>query len=282
MLRSALCRQRDFSSDWYTRWTNRIARGAPTLEADKEAVWGAVWAGMRGKWMHRKLWEWCAIAQALDERGMLATGKRGIGFAVGHEPLASLFASCGADVIASDYHGDSSSGWADTGQLGASLKAIHWPGLIDEGEFRARVEFRPIDMRNLSDLPSEHYDFMWSSCSFEHLGSLDAGAAFVHDAMRLLRSGGVAVHTTEFNVSSNDETVAKGGNVIYRRQDIERLDGRLRKIACGIEALDFEAGTDPHDLAFDVPPYYQAGKQHLKLKMMGHISTSILLIVRKG
>ena len=137
-------------------------------------------------------------------------------------------------------------------------------------------------MRDLSCLPSETFDFAWSSCSFEHLGSLDAGEKFVLDTMRLLRPGGIAVHTTEYNVDSNDDTIEEGDNVIYRRRDIEDLDRSLRAMGCGIDALDFEAGSEPHDLAFDQSPYYQSGRQHLKLSLMGHISTSILLIVRKG
>jgi hypothetical protein len=81
---------------------------------------------MQGRWLHRKLWEWAAISQALDERGMLADGKRGIGFAVGTEPLASLFASRGATIDATDYLADDD-GWADTGQNAKSLDAIRWP-----------------------------------------------------------------------------------------------------------------------------------------------------------
>ena len=36
------------------------------------------------------------------------------------------------------------------------------------------------------------------------------------------------------------------------------------------------------DLAFDFPPYYVNGRQHLKLLLLGHISTSFLLIIRKA
>jgi len=46
----------------------------------------------RPGWLHRKLWEWCFIAQALFERGMLERGLRGLGSAVGSEPLSALFA----------------------------------------------------------------------------------------------------------------------------------------------------------------------------------------------
>ncbi|TXM71534.1 class I SAM-dependent methyltransferase [Methylobacterium sp. WL69] len=282
-LRSSLCRQSDLSADWYRTWTTRIAEGAPSLPEEQQAVWGAVWAGMRGKWMHRKLWEWCAITQALHERGMLQAGRRGLGFAVGHEPLTSLFVSLGASVLASDLvETDGANSWSTTGQLAASKDAIHWPGLVSRAVFDERAAFQNVDMRDLSGLPEASFDFAWSSCSFEHLGSLEHGMTFVRDAMRLLRPGGLAVHTTEFNVSSNDETSLGGPTAIYRRKDIESLDRSLRVMNCGIERLDFDPGTGPADLNYDLPPYYKSGHQHLKLQLDGYVCTSILLIIQKG
>ncbi|MDL9999597.1 hypothetical protein QTI24_13340 [Variovorax sp. J22P240] len=279
---SMICRQQDFSSEWYRRWTQQIADAAPDLPQDQVAVWGPVWQGMRGKWLHRKLWEWSAVAQALEERDMLRPGRAGIGFAVGQEPLPSLFAARGVDLVASDFHSDGSrEAWAETGQLGDSLKTICWPKILSEAEFGACARYRNIDMRNLGEVPKEAYDFNWSSCSFEHLGSLEAGLQFLIDSLECLKPGGIAVHTTEFNVSSNDATVEIGDDVIYRRKDIEAFDLRLRGMGCGIESLNFDPGHEQHDLAYDFPPWYTHGRQHLKLKIHGFVSTSILLIIRK-
>lgn len=44
LLRSAMCRERDFSADWYLRWKDKMAAGAPELALDQQATWGAVWA----------------------------------------------------------------------------------------------------------------------------------------------------------------------------------------------------------------------------------------------
>lgn len=283
-VRSMLCRQEDFSSSWYQNWRQHIANGAPKLEPDKQAVWGAVWDGMvNNKTMHRKLWEWCAIAQALEERGMLAPNRKGIGFAVGREPLASLFAARGADLVASDFHGEAAdASWAKTGQLGDSLANIHWPGSLPFDEFSAKVSYQNIDMRDLSRIPREAFDFSWSSCSFEHLGSLEAGFQFLIDSLACLKPGGIAAHTTEYNVSSNDGTLEAGDNVIYRKKDIEAFDRHLRKLGCAIEAMNFDPGWEQHDIAFDYPPFYTHGRQHLKLQLGEYISTSILLIIRKA
>ncbi len=281
LLRSSVCRERDFATDWYDHWRTVIGRGVRPLPPDQLEVWGKVWEGLRGRGLHRKLWEWASVAQALSERGMLAPGRVGLGFAVGHEPLASLFAAHGCRVTASDYPTESAD-WSDTGQLASSLKDLHWPNLIREQDFTERVDYRVVDMRDVSQLPSEHYDFVWSACSFEHLGSLQAGLDFVRDSMRCVRPGGVAVHTTEFNISSDEATIAEGGNVLYRRRDIESLAYSLRRLGCAIEHPDFEPGWEPNDLGFDEAPFYTSGREHVKLLLGDFVSTSILLIVRKG
>lgn len=282
-LNTVLCRQVDFQADWYHYWRQQIAAAAPELDSANLASWGVVWRGMLDpKTLHRKLWEWCAISQALAERSLLAPGKRGIGFAVGTEPLASLFAARGADIVASDYGAaTNAAGWAQTGQLADSLATIHWPGFLSFAVFQQRVRYQDINMADLSHLPDQAFDFGWSSCAFEHLGSLEAGIQFVVQSMACLKPGGVAVHTTEFNVSSNTHTLDVGPNVIYRRQDIEALDCRLRQIGCALEPMDFDPGSQEHDLAFDSPPYYSLGRQHVKLQLGGYVTTSALLIIRK-
>ena len=80
------------------------------------------------------------------------------------------------------------------------------------------------------------FDFTWSSCAFEHLGNLAAGCDFVVEQMRCLAPGGVAVHTTELNVSSDDRTVESGATVLYRRRDIEDLAARLRRLGYRIDS----------------------------------------------
>jgi len=54
------------------------------------------------------------------------------------------------------------------------------------------------------------FDFCWSASAFEHFGSIDQGLAFIERIIECLKPGGRAVHTTELNVSSNDDTVAEG------------------------------------------------------------------------
>jgi SAM-dependent methyltransferase len=272
MLLSSVCRYEHFFSDWYQRW-------APRLKLDRTDIDPNSTVAL----VQRKAWEWCAIAQALEERGMLVPGKSGCGFAVGTEPLASAFASHGVRILATDQPiQDGLTTWAAGNQHAASLEALYHPAIIDGETFRRNVRFRPVDMRDLALPWEEAFDFIWSSCSFEHLGTLEAGMQYVLDAMDLLKPGGLAVHTTEFNLSSNQETVEAGSNVIYRRQDLERLEGHLRRRACGLSQLDLHGGDHQHDIEFDYPPYFTHGRNHVKLLLDGYVATSVVIIIRKG
>lgn len=231
-------------------------------------------------WLHRKLWEWCFIAETLDSEGMLAEGRRGLGFAVGHEPLVAQFAASGANILASDLDLERAAdkGWVESNEHAASLAKLNDRGLCDEAGFAERVAFKAVDMTSFDVTELNGFDFLWSSCAFEHLGSLEAGHRFVVQAMECLKPGGLAVHTTEFNVGSNDATVSEGGTVIYRRRDIEALIDDLRGLGYQVE-VDFTLGQMPADYDVDIPPYTH--DHHLKLHLMGYTTTSIGLAVRR-
>lgn len=258
--RSRLCTQEQFDEPEYARWVAEFKQ-TPRL--------------------HRKQWEYVYICRALEERGMLQPGRRGIGFGVGSEPLPALFAKYGADVIASDLDLASATeqGWLNGNQHAAGLEALNKLGICPADEFAKRVSFRVEDMNDISHDLDGQLDFTWSSCCFEHLGGIEQGLRFVEESIRLLKPGGVAVHTTEFNLSSNHQTVTSGGVVIFRRRDIDRLAQRLTRAGHRI-CLDYSEGDGPADRHVDLPPY--AASPHLRLLLMGFVSTSIGLIVQKG
>ncbi len=113
MLASMVCRYEHFLTDWYGTWASVLPLGRYGIEP-----------GPRPGRPHRKAWEWSAIAQALHERGMLEPGRKGCGFAVGVEPLTSLFAARGAEILATDLARD---GRCRT--LGDNRAARGFPGL---------------------------------------------------------------------------------------------------------------------------------------------------------
>jgi Methyltransferase domain len=273
-LRSIACRYQDFASPWYRSQEEQLKiREIYSWHSASEI-----------DFVNRKFWEWCAIAQALDERGKLHVGSQGLGFAVGTEPLSAFFASRGCDVLATDLAAEESSpGWIERNEHASSLNNLFYPQLVDQGTFGERVSFRPADMRNLAGLPGEH-NFIWSSCALEHLGTLQAGMDFVMESSRLLRKGGVAVHTTEFNVHSswrNWRTVVEGPNVIYRRSDLKKLARALSREGFKLAPLNFDTGSHQYDREYDTAPYMQPGKRHVKLEIDGYVATSFMLVVER-
>jgi hypothetical protein len=149
---SQLCTANQFEEEIYAHWCEKL-RETPTY--------------------NRKQWEFVYICQVLEQRGMLANGKRGLGFGVGKEPLPALFANSGCDVMATDLdpNAQASADWIGTNQHAAQLSDLNERGICDPVAFSERVRFRAEDMNRISgDLVD--FDFTWSACAFEHLGSI--------------------------------------------------------------------------------------------------------------
>jgi SAM-dependent methyltransferase len=133
------------------------------------------------------------------------------------------------------------------------------------------------------------FDFCWSVCSFEHCGSIEQGLDFVLNAMRTLKPGGIAVHTTEFNLDDEGDTVERGRTVLFQRRHIETLAERAAAAGHDMAPVDYDPGSDVLDQFVDLPPFpghdfpLQAPEPpHLRLAIGVHISTSIGLILRRG
>lgn len=235
--------------------------------------------GLRNE-MHRKLWEWVFVVHHLRKSGVVTPGHRGLVFGVGKELLPSLFASSGIRVTATDAPAEIGigSGWQDSNEFSSGLAAMP-EGKMERAAFERLVEWRECDM-NAIDPALSGYDFCWSSCCFEHLGSLRHGMDFVLNSVEhCLRPNGVAVHTTEFNLTSNDATVERGDTCIYRRRDIEDLIAELRARGHQVEPLRIAPDTLAVDGYVDLPPYRGP---HLKLFGEGFVMTSIGLVIRRG
>jgi hypothetical protein len=265
-LRSCLCTQEMLESPVFKNWIKRIEPGF--LKADGQVH------------LHRKVWEYCFILQALHERGLLSAGRRGLGFAVGREPLPSYFASQGCSVMATDLDATRAKeqGWVETNQHADGLSALNERGLCPANEFERLVSYRNVDMNKIPD-DLIGFDFCWSSCSFEHLGSIHRGQEFIMRMLDTLKPGGVGVHTTEFNLLSNKGTVDHQPVVLFRKRDIDAIVGRVRALKHHID-LVYQPGNGPADLIVDVPPYKH--DTHLKLNLMNYPATSIGLIITKA
>lgn len=258
---STLCREQHFHLPLYQYWCNAL-KEQPRL--------------------HRKQWEFVYICQSLYERGALREGATALGFGVGREPLVSLFASLGLNVIASDLDFESAKnlGWVDTEQHSSAVSDLNERAICDADGFLQRVSFTCIDM---NEIPSnlDTVDVCWSSCAFEHLGSIKKGLDFVLNSSQMLKPGGIAVHTTEFNLSSNTDTLDNNpAFVIFRQRDIEELAMRLSDEGFILETVNYSGGSDELENYVDLPPYLD--EPHLRLELAGkYACTSIGLIVHR-
>lgn len=270
-------------------------KSKPSTQADIESDWAAYWLAQLKipRIFHRKLWELAYVLQALWERNMIAEGRRGLGFGCGREPIPSYLASKGIHLTVTDIEPEDaqSKGWMDTNQHSTSIDALFMPHLIDQSTFDQNVKLRYVDMNAIpTDLAN--YDFCWSICSFEHLGSIEKGLAFVENSLATLRPGGVAIHTTEFNFLNDHETIDNWPTVLFQRRHFTELADRLRRKGHSVADLDFNVGDKPLDKFIDVPPFgndwlsasalgWGTAPTHMKLSIDGFASTCFGLIVTK-
>lgn len=230
--------------------------------------------------MNRKAWEWAFISQALKEHGVLRPGKQGLGFAVGGEPLPAIYASFGASIIGTDLDTDEAKkkGWIGADVHAESKANLNAGGLCSPEVFDNLLQFEFCDMNKI---PSKYYgkfDFVWSCCAMEHLGSLEHGYDFLKNSLKCLNRGGIAIHTTEYNVSSNTATVVSEGLSVFRRCDIEEIIADCRRQGYNI-TINWDCGTTFYDYHIDLPPYSQ--HPHLKLKILDFTVTCIGLVITK-
>lgn len=271
-------------------------RSKACTQADLESPWAAYWANQLGVEIiyHRKIWELCYVLQALWERGVLEPERRGLGFGCGEEPISSLLAARGCRLTMTDLEPDRAAqqGWTNTHQHASRLEMGFHPHLVDKATFLERVDLQFVDM-NAIPTTLRDYDFCWSICSFEHLGSIAAGLAFVESSLATLRPGGVAVHTTEFNFMNDRETIDNWPTVLFQRQHLEGLAQRLSAQGHKIAPLDFDIGSGPIDRFIDLPPYdhdlvghvgrsWGGSANHLKLMLDCFASTCFGLIIQRA
>ncbi len=268
----------------------------PSTQDDLASSWVATWCEALHVPVvfHRKLWEYCYVLQALFDHGALRCGARGLGFGCGHEPLPSYFASLGIDVLVTDLDpGEASArGWLSSAQHATDLGIAHKPHLVARDEFDKRCSLRYVDMNNIPD-DLVGFDFCWSICSLEHLGSISRGMSFIENAMKTIKEGGVAVHTTEFNFMNDEETIDNWPTVLFQRQHFLEIERRLRDLGYDVAPLDFNVGSKPLDRFIDTPPWlhdqsdyirsqWGTDSMHIKLSIDGFVCTCFGLIIKKS
>jgi hypothetical protein len=232
--------------------------------------------------LYRKEWEWAYITQALWENGFLKKGSRGLCFGVGREPLPALFASMECEIMATDLdiNCGASMEWEEGNQhAGGNIQLLNDQQICPDELFVKNVHYQNVDMNTI---PSNlrNFDFNWSSCALEHIGSIQKSMDFIVNQLDTLRSGGLAVHTTEFNLSSDSKTLDDPLTCILRKRDILEVADKLEKLGHYVYPLDLRRGRLAGDRFVDVVPFKQY-PVHLRLVLVAWVTTSIGLIIQK-
>jgi len=197
----------------------------------------------------------------------------------------------GASILVTDQEPESAAqqGWTATNQHTPNLDRVRMPHICDDPARLQNIDLRYVDMNAIPADLDGCFDFCWSACALEHLGSIANGLAFIENSLKTLKPGGVAVHTLEFNLAEDEETIDNWPTVLFRRKDIERLGERLAAAGHQLVPVDFQTGQDFLDLFIDVPPYpwqqhvrlsYPPKAPSIRVSIDGFASTSIGLIVK--
>jgi len=232
--------------------------------------------------MHRKQWEWVYVAQVLHENGFLKHGNKGLCFAAGQEPLPALFVSLGCKITATDLDigTETAKKWAISGEnTENNVKILNKDGICPDELFEQNVQFRSVDMNNIPD-DLKDFDFNWSCCAFEHLGGIKQGLDFLLNNLGTLKKGGIAVHTSEFNLTSDEKTLESKDLCFFREKDIREIAKKLEQMGHYVYPLNFEKGNEILDNFIDFPPFQL--DFHLRINLSGFTSTSFGIIIKKG
>lgn len=231
----------------------------------------------------RKQWEFVFILQALKHHHKLKSGNYGLGFGCGKEQLPAVFANFHCKILATDQFAEKAvaSGWKKSSQYSSNLQDLYESSkhIISKPLFTKSVKYKNIDMNNIPISLHNQFDFIWSACALEHLGSIKHGIKFILNSMKCLKKGGIAVHTTEFNLSSLEDTLNTKECCIFRLKDIHLLIDMIGKKGYKVRPVNLNSGNLFVDKHVDLPPYNFS--PHLKLLLDKYITTSIGIIVER-
>jgi SAM-dependent methyltransferase len=172
-------------------------------------------------------------------------------------------------------------------QHAMSIEGIWMPELCSQEQAASHLRFRGLDMNEIATDLDGAFDFCWSACALEHLGSIGKGLGFIAQSLRTLRPGGIAVHTTELNLDSGG-TLDHHSTVLFQLGHLEALAERLRQSGFEVAVPAIRDGHPFLDGFVDVPPYpapstvgQTLSVLHLRLAIAGYRTTSVGLVIRK-
>jgi SAM-dependent methyltransferase len=231
--------------------------------------------------IHRKDWEWALGIIAMCRFGKLNEKSTAIGVGVGREEVLFYLANKLKHVYATDlYDGNNWKNFAPSDFPENPKK--YAPFLYKED---ALTVLR-MDGTNL-EFPSESFDIAFSFSSIEHFGGKNHLGALksLREIERVLKSGGIAIITTEYIINDKEHPEFFNRRTIYsdlidkleRLQLVEPLDLRIttRTLDTVLDFFSIDVNWNNLDVEFK--------KTHplILLKVRNILFTSLMLVFVK-
>ncbi|MBK6912349.1 MAG: class I SAM-dependent methyltransferase [Ignavibacteriales bacterium] len=180
------------SADWFEPEFNRIIR--EELEEVPK--------------FHRKQWEFAMIYYILEKQGLISEDKIGLSVGGGYERVLYSIARRINHLTVTDlYELETTWDTARTDSPEALIKQ-RMPFNMDIN----KLSVINMDMRDLK-FEDNSFDFCYSSCSVEHIGSFEDFLKHLDEVWRVLKEEGIYVFTTELHLG--DETIRDPNNYIF-------------------------------------------------------------------
>jgi len=234
---------------------------------------------------HRKQWEFAMIFHVLRERGLLRPDSLGLSMGGGKELLLYAIASHIRQLVVTDLY-DTQTTWdcAKTNDPDEFIRAGK-PFPVDDNKVKALR----MDMRAL-EFEENTFDFCYSSCSIEHIGTRDDFLLHLNEASRVLKDGGIYVLTTELGYG--EEIIEHPNNYVFTRSYLNDLFEE-----CGLTPeTECNGSIVPHKVNYPIPANMKGlchtnGEAlstslfqeytHVQLLRGKHPYTSALFVLRK-
>ena len=201
---------------------------------------------------HRKQWEYAYVLSTARRLGLIAEGRRALGFGVGQEPVPAVLAASGMQVLATDRDRLGAAAMPllrnTLGQPGhARYRGLNNRNILAPDLFDARVDFRFHDILGADPLPEDGgRDLVWSCGVLHHLGSAAAVEQAIGQSVARLAPGGWALHT--FDVAFGEAAGQTHGALHFLAlREAEALHARFVRAGGRAVGLGFRRGKDPAD-----------------------------------
>lgn len=143
---------------------------------------------------HRKQWEFAMIYYILEKQGLLSEDKIGLSVGGGYERVLYSIARKIKHLTVTDIY-EMGTTW-DTARTDSPEELIkqRMPFSVD----LKKLCVMNMDMRDLK-FDDKSFDFCYSSCSIEHIGTYEDFVKHLDEVWRVLKESGIYVFTTEFH-----------------------------------------------------------------------------------